>query len=63
MSSIRRPGIWVACILRVKGIAVLLMCVYLFNGEGLSDRNVGILTQLALVSRLVGLPIVYMRDF
>ena len=54
---------WVAGILRVKGIAVLLLCVYLFHGDGLSDRSVAILTQVALVCRLVGLPTVFMGDF
>ena len=53
---------WVAGILRVKGIAVLLLCVYLFHGDGLYDRNVAILTQVALVCRLVGLPTVFMGD-
>ena len=54
---------WAAGLLRLKGLAVLCVCVYLFVGEGLSQRNLEVLVQVELLLRLVAAPALVAGDF
>ena len=44
---------WSAMVLRTKGVSILLVAAYLFTSEGLSERNMAILNQIAFVMLLL----------
>ena len=54
---------WVAGTFRLKGASVIIVCLYLFVSEGMSARNLAILTQIALLVKLFKEPVLIMGDF
>ena len=40
---------WTAMVLRTRGVSILFIAAYLFTAEGLSDRNLALLNQIAVV--------------
>ena len=40
---------WTCCVLRTRGVSVLLISLYLFTGQGLSELNMGILQQIFML--------------
>ena len=57
------PCRFAACIMRLKGMTILLVAVYLWCREGLSDRNQNILKQIYLLQQIIRIPIVCYGDF
>ena len=50
-------------ILRLKHVSLLLLSVYMWSGEGLSDKNYTIICQINAFQDLLGLPILAAGDF
>ena len=54
---------WSAAILRLRGVSVLVVELYLRDTIGLKDENVQALGQLDALRRQLGLPVVLAGDF
>ena len=54
---------WVACILRLRGVSVLLVELYLVTGIGMVHTNLEILQQVRLLKDLVNLPCIIAADW
>ena len=52
-----------ACYIRFKGTTFVLVTVYLYHAEKLSERNTNILFQLNLLRKFLGLPLIIFGDF
>ena len=48
---------------RLKGGAIMMVTIYLWTGEGLSNRNWLILHQISTLCRMVTMPIIILGDF
>ena len=53
----------VAVFLRLKGLTVLLVEVYLWTGEGMSDRNRDMLNHITTFSQALGCQLLLLGDF
>ena len=62
-SSTNAPCRFAACFIRLKGVTILLVAMYLWHTEGLSDRNQNLLKQLFILQQIVKVPIICYGDF
>ncbi len=51
-----------ACILRLKGRSIILVALYLWSGQGMSDANFRIFKQLRFLKDAVGKPLLVFGD-
>ena len=51
------------CIVRLKHFSLLLVSIYLYDSEGLSARNLAILSQLYYLVLALNIPFICMGDF
>ena len=52
-----------ACIVHIGVVVVLAVAVYLFDSDNLSDRNVALLEQVAVMRQVLALPLLVGGDF
>ena len=57
------PPRWTSCILRTKGVSILFVVVYLFTAEGLSDRNMAVISQICTLVSIFKGPVVIAGDW
>ena len=57
------PPSCTAIFIRLKGVTVLLITVYLWSGQGLSDDNFRIIKQLLIIIELHNIPFIIVGDF
>ena len=57
------PRRFATSILRLRHVSVILVAIYLWDKEGLSDRNQNLLYQLYLLTQLYNMPFIVYGDF
>ncbi len=58
----QEPLSFSACILRLKGRSIVLVALYLWSGQGMSDANFIIFKQLRFLKDVVGKPLLVFGD-
>ncbi len=59
----QEPCSLAACLLRLKGCNILLISIYMWSGQGLSDANFRILKQVRILKDIVHKPILVFGDW
>ena len=62
-SATNTPCRFAACIVRFKGMSILLASLYLWDSEGLSSKNNQLLTQLYILTTIIKFPFICFGDF